>query len=454
MGEILARGIAFVGMLLVARRLGPTMYGIIGVASGLLLYFNQVADAGIELSGIPVMARSRERASAVASATLTWRIMLGMAVTVLVAGVGVALLPQPDGSILAIYALSLVPVAAGTRWILLGFQRPAAVAIARVVGEVTGLAILIVVIRDAGDAAIVPLAFVVGAALSAILMLVGVRRLGLDLFWNTDWSLCRDLFVRAPHLVGYSLLGLVLFNFDLIYLRYLTGSEAAGYYAAAYTFIAFAANVSVAWSHSVMPALARLETRPEERDEVYESSLVLGFAVTLPVAVGGLAVAGSLIDLFFGSGYEPAARVLLWLLPAVPVSAMREVVVSALLGSPGGERRLLRINITSVVINVALVVPVVPVFGMEGAAAATLVTEIVRCGIALWQASLSGFSLHSVRRFFRPVIASLAMLVALHLLGERSLPVLVAAGAATYSVALWLAGGIVMQAGRLPRLRL
>lgn len=56
-GEAAARGIAFIGTLLVARRLGPSMYGIIGVASGILLYCQQVADAGIELSGVPAVAR-------------------------------------------------------------------------------------------------------------------------------------------------------------------------------------------------------------------------------------------------------------------------------------------------------------------------------------------------------------------------------------------------------------
>jgi O-antigen/teichoic acid export membrane protein len=451
MGEAVARLIAFAGTLVIARQLGPAMYGIIGVTSGALLYFNQVADAGIELSGVPAMARGRDRAGELASATLTFRLLLAAALTIIVVTVGLALLPQPDGAILAIYALSLTSVGASTRWVLLGLQRPGAVAIARVVGEGLGLALLLAAVRDVGDMAFVPVAFVAGAACSSLMMLVGVRRLGLVLRWRPDWPTCRPLFARAPHLVGFTLLGLLLFNFDLIYLRVVSGATQAGHYAAAYTFIAFAGNLAVAWSHSVMPELARLDDRVEERTEVYATSMALVVAVTVPVAVGGILVATPLIALIFGPGYEPAATALRWLLPAVPLAAFRELAIVALIGSTGGERQLLRVNATSVVLNVALVVPIVPVFGLAGAAAATVATEAVRLALAARYARAAGFRASGMARHWRPLV--LVMAVAVRAVGSAPLPVLVGVGVAAYVASLWVTGALRLERGGRPRLR-
>jgi O-antigen/teichoic acid export membrane protein len=451
-GEAVARGIAFLGTLLVARRLGPSMYGVVGVASGMLLYVNQVADAGIELSGVPAIARDREHAGELASATLTFRLLLAMALMVVVVALSLTVLPQPDGAILAIYALSLPAVAASTRWVLIGLQRPDAVALARVSGELTGMAAIVFAVREAGDVALVPVAYVAGASLSALMMLAGVRRQGVVLRWLPDWRRCRTLFSRAPHLVGFTLLGLLLFNFDLIYLRYIAGAASAGQYAAAYTFVAFAANLSVAWAHSVMPALARLDQRPDERNDVYATTQAMGFAVTLPVTLGGMLVAEPLIVLVFGPGYEPAGRALQWLLPAVPLSAFREIGVAALIGSEGGERRLFRMNATAVAINVALVLAIVPTYGLVGAAAATVVTELARLALTVRYARHAGFAGAAWSRYLRPLVSGLAMVVAVRLVAERHLVVLVAAGAVAYVAGLWVTGALRIERGRLPRL--
>jgi PST family polysaccharide transporter len=453
MGEAVARAIAFVGTLYIARHLGPAMYGIIGVMSGVLLYFNQVADAGVERSGVPAIARSRDAAADIASATLTFRLLLAVVLAVIVIVAGLVALPQPDGAILAIYALSLTSVAASARWVLIGLQRPGAVATARITGEGLGLVILLLLVREVGDVAFVPVAFVVGMACASLMMLGGVRRLGLGLRWNPDWSTCRPLFARAPHLVGFTLLGLLLFNFDLIYLRVMAGAATAGHYAAAYTFIAFTGNLAVAWSHSVMPELARLDDRVEERSRVYATSLAMTVAVTLPVMAGGILVAGPLIALVFGPGYEPAATALRWLLAAIPLSAARELAVAALIGTPGGERRLLRVNAASVLLNVALVVPLVPVFGLVGAAAATVGTEVVRLVLAMRHARAAGFRGSAPTRYWRPVAGVVVMSLAVLAVGQSPLPVAVAVGALAYAASLWATGALRIERGRLPRLQ-
>ncbi len=444
-GEAIARGLAFAATLIVARRLGPSMYGVIGVASGILLYLNQVADAGIELSGVPAVARRREGLSELVSSTLTVRIIIALALTAVVVAIGLLAFPQPDGSILALYALGLVFVAAGSRWVFVGLQQTTWVAGARIAGELTALIIVVVVVRDVGDVAIVPIAALFGAAIAATVMLTGLRGLGVRAVPRLNWETSRPLFERSVHLVGFTLLGLVLFNADLIYLRFISGQAAAGFYAAAYTFIAFAANLSVTWAHSVMPAMARHDRTDARRNEVYETAMLLAWTVALPVAIGGMLTAAPLIQLVFGTDYAPAVPALVWLLPAAPIAAVREIAVVALIGTPGGERSLIRINATCAIFNIAILLPVVPRYGLIGAAAVTVLTEILRLVIAFRFAHQAGFRAPRLSRFVKPTLAGAAMVPALLVAGDRPFMLLLVTGAVVYAVILLVTGVLRIQ---------
>ena len=439
-GEAVARGLAFAASLLVARRLGPEMYGVIGVASGIMLYLTQVAEAGVELSGVPVVARQRDGLGELVSSTLTIRVIIALLVTSVVATVALLAFPHPDGTVLALYALGLVFVGAGSRWVFVGLQRTSWVAGSRIGGELVALAIVVMAVREVGDVAAVPIAAVAGAVVTTTVMLAGLRAVGIRPVPNINWERSRELFTRGTRLVGFTLLGLVLFNADLIYLRFISGQAAAGYYAAAYTFIAFAANLSVTWAHSVLPALARSDTGGNQRNVTYETAMLLAYAVSLPVAVGGVLTAPELVQLVFGQDYAPAASALSWLLLAVPISALREIAIAGLIGTPGGERRLVRLNATSVAFNIAILLPVVPRFGLTGAAIVTVLTEILRTFLAFHFARLEGFRAPRLARFAKPALAAAAMAGVLLLVGERPFIVQLVVAVAVYATTLGATG--------------
>jgi O-antigen/teichoic acid export membrane protein len=297
-----------------------------------------------------------------------------------------------------------------------------------------------------------PLASFIGAAVGAALMIGGLRRLGVRPTFSLSWERSRSLFEPAPHLVGFTLLGLVLFNFDLIFLRFVAGESAAGYYAAAYTFIAFAANLIVAWSQSVIPSLARLSDAAGERNAVYDSAIVLGLTVALPATAGGILTAPLLVPLVFGPDFAPAVPALQWLLPAVSLAAIREIGVAALLSSPRGERQLVRVNAWCVACNVALVIAIVPRYGLVGAAIATVATEVLRLGLALYFARQRGFAGPALWRYRKPAAAVLLMILGLELIDLEGLMLRIVAGAALYAFGLVITGALRLDGAR--RLRL
>ncbi|MFN8574373.1 MAG: oligosaccharide flippase family protein [Gemmatimonadaceae bacterium] len=454
-GEALARLIAFGASLLIARRLGPDAFGVIGVASGLLLYLTQVADQGIELVGVPLVARDELRARPVVSATLAYRMLAALGLAAIVGLIARVVLPAPDGRVLALYAPTLVLAAASTRWVLLGLRHPGVVAVARVAGELVALAMVAMLVQLPADLPWVPLAAIAGGLLTAMVMLVGTWRAGMPVSVSFRWADCRELFVRGRPIVAFTLLGLILFNFDLIFLRFVKGEAAAGEYAAAYTFIAFASNLIVAFAHSVMPSLARSRDAEAggDGDRLYGGAVTQVVALTLPAAIGGAVVASSLVTLVFGDAFLPGAVALRWLVLSLPFAAIREIAVVAVIAS-GGERSLVRVNLVTVVCNVALNLILVPTYGLAGAAAATLTTEVIRLALAYRAAALVGFHFSSLRRLVKPIVATIVMGVALYLTGGDSLWRAVLAGAAAYGVALVALGGVRFRGRALPDLTL
>ncbi len=440
-GEALARLAAFVATIYLARTLSPAMYGVVGVAMGVMLYLIQITDGGIELMGMPVVARARDRVTEIAPPILSVRFAASATVTLIVFIVGLTLLPQPDGAILAASSLVLLATGLSTRWIHLGLERSRWVAIARTAGELVTLGAVLVLVRDAGDAIRVPLAQFLGAVVTSLALLAALSRAGIRLAWRWAPAEARPVFARSRYLVLFTLLGLLLFNFDLIYLRVRSGAETAGYYASAYTVIAFAANLIVAFAQTVLPTLARLEHDRPARDSLYQGASVHALAVALPLGAGAWYVSPQLVELMFGPAYLPAVVALQWLAWTIPLAALREMPVAALIAA-GRERSLLRINALTAAANVPLVLAAVPRYGLVGAAAATCATELIRYALATRAAQAAGFPAAAGRRLLRPALATAAMASVLTMLAPAQLWVSVPVGVLTYAAALAVLGAV------------
>lgn len=447
-GEALARLAAFAATVYLARTLSPAMYGIVGVAMGVMLYLTQLADGGIELVGVPLVARDRGRVAAIAEPILSLRFAASVALTMLVVVAGLTVLPQPDGAVMASSALALAFTGLSVRWVHLGLEHAGGVAIARTIGEIVALGAIVALVHEAGDVGNVPLAQFIGAGVTAAILLITLQRAGHRLDWRWNPPQARPVFARSRHLIVFTLLGLLLFNFDLIYLRLRTGAEAAGYYAAAYTMISFAANLIVAFAHTVLPNLSRLEDSPAERDGLFTTVCAQAFAIALPVGVGAWYVAGQVVGEIFGAAYLPGVVALQWLAWSIPLAALRELPVVALI-SAGEERALLRVNALTAACNVVLVVATVPRYGLEGAAGATVATELIRLALATHYARRAGYPVVPARRLVKAAVASGVMAAGLVALGPSSLLISVPLGGALYGVTLLVLGGVSLR-GRAP----
>ena len=254
----------------------------------------------------------------------------------------------------------------------------------------------------------IPVAILIGDGLVAIALIRLLARQGyaLRLCWfpRTAWP----VFKRALPVLGVLLAGLLIFNLDIVFLSLMRPSETVGLYAAAYSLIGLLANVCTLYGITLLPTLTRLRSHTLDERQVYHTAMAQIFALTLPISVGGVFVAQNAILLGYGEEYRlsgPVLQILVW--TVVPY-ALRVVAWAALVAR-GDQGLALRAIIYEVFANATLNLVLIRFYGMAGAAAASVATEVLTSALTLHYAVRTGFPMTPLVRFWRPVAAVLIM---------------------------------------------
>ena len=450
LGEAVARLVGFAGTVYVARRLGVDAYGIIAVAAAIVLYFSHVADYSVEILGARAIARDRGNVDGLAPPLVVARLQIAAACIAVLGVAGFFVLPQPDGAILAVSSLTLLSVAGSTRFVFLGIERPTTAALARVAGELLSLALIVALVRDAGDMSLVPWAHVVGDGAMVLILLAVLTRFGYRLPIRRAPDVVRPIFVAATPLVAHAILGLAIFNSDLVFLRALKDARTAGMYAAAYTLISFLLNIGVTYGFSLLPVLTREgggDGDPVRERTLFDHAMIQVVTVALPIAAGGCLLAGGLIELVFGARYAgavPALRVLIW---SIVAAWIRNVVQMGLIARHQ-QSFVLRTSVWSAAANLVLNLVLIPPYGMIGAAVATVATETMRTVVGIVYSTRLGLPFGVSRRLWRPMLGTALMVAALWAVPMPGVLAAIAAGVGVYGVVLLATGGVRIVGGR------
>lgn len=451
-GEAVSRLIAFSATVYIAQSLGPSLFGAIGVAAAILLYFNRVVDGGLELGlGVREIAAAPESLDRLVPSLLTVRLAVAAGLAALLALVGTLWLPQPEGALLAVYGLTLLPAGASTRWVHLGFDRSRLIATALILGQALMALLVVLLVRGPGDAGWVPGAQFVGDSFVALVLLWWLRTHGMRLALRVDWAVVRTLVHRARSLVGSALLGLWIYSSGMIFLRIFHDRSIVGYFGAAYTITTFFLNLGAAYGLSLLPSLTRLNSSQRDQQGLYHTATAQAFAASLPIAVGGALLSMGGMQLLFGSEYAAAGTVFFVLAWSIPACLLRDVALAPLMAR-GREPAVFRVTLAAAVLSLGLNLALIPRYGAPGAAWATLGTEGARMALAMAALRRENIRLPSPARFWRSLVAGAGMAGVLLLLPALPLPVAVLVGAVSYAGVLSLLGGLRIRRGQLPAL--
>lgn len=447
-GELLSRLIGFIGTIWIARQLGVDAYGVIGFAFAVLLYFGAVGDLGMEQLGPREVAEDRVPLAVLAASMLYSRLIASALISAIMVGIGLVAMQAPDGVVLALFGLTLLPMGANMRWAHIGLENVRVVSISRLVIEAVRVSLLLAFVHGPDDLFLVPVAQIAGEAVGTLLLLVALARRGVRLWPRIDTVLVRAVLRRGMPLLFTNLLALVIYNADVVLLRVFRGRTEVGLYLAAYTLINFLGVLGNTATLSILPSFSRLRSAADRGIDLFQSAMAQVTAIGLPVAVGGAMLAPSIITSVFGAEYAESALILRILIISIPLLLLRSVLQAALIAA-GRQNRVLHTTAWAAAVTGIMDLALIPPFGLLGAAVATVTAELTRLVAARHYASPEGYTGPGGRRLASPAIAAGIMAAALFLLQATPLWISVPTGALVYAAMLFATGGLLWTDGTI-----
>ena len=384
--EAVGKVASFAFVLVVARGLGLSAYGTFNFALSFVPLFLLLASSGLNVAVLREVATDESRVSPIVASALRPR--LGLLAVAYAASLAVApLLVDGRESLLAVALVGAALVCDELTGFLgavfKAFERMSAHASTLVVNRVVSTGLAVAVVQAGGGLVAVTAVYLVGSAGSLAAGVVLLRRRFPPIrLADADGTLGRRL-VRDGFVLGLaSALNLAVFRIDAVLLQAMEGTAAVGLYGVAYRFLD--STLFLAWSlaSAVMPRIARRgATEQSSRTLAAVTSAAAAFYV--PFAIGSLFLADWAVRLLFSARFEAAGDAVPWLAGAGLFYAVAYLCRLALIAI-GRRGALVAVAATTLAFNVVANLVVIPRYGFEGAAAVTLLTEVLEAAILLF----------------------------------------------------------------------
>lgn len=165
------------------------------------------------------------------------------------------------------------------------------------------------------------------------------------------------------------------YNMHILLLGLMRSESEVGLFSASWKLFNFAIVLPNLISALFMPRIANQSGRPHERRESTQIYMQTVLMCAVPIVVFGEALAPQIITVLFGVAYLPA-------LPSVALLLLNALVVSLNIGfgtpliAVGRQRLFSRVMTTGAAFGLVFNLILIPPFGINGAAVATLIDEV------------------------------------------------------------------------------
>ena len=438
--EFLVRMIAFLSMAYVARTLGPEGFGIIGFSIAICGFFSLALSSGTDEVCSREVARRPSDARIIGASVIAIRLMLAIAffgAVILIASFLIK--PHTVKLVVILFGLSFFSLALNPSWVYKGLERNVRVGFALVLGQVLYVGAVLLVVKKPADVVYIPVSLFFGEITAALFLGVALFRFrpitvrlseGVKVLFST-WALFITKFLRT-----------LIYSFDVLLLGFLLGERQVGLYSAPYRICFFLIAIISSIYVSYLPALTRAYARDRKQFAVVVNGfLELSSALGLPLVIGGMITASHLLNAVFGPDYLEGTLAFQLLLLSTGLIFVYSVIHGILLASNNLKAEMWIIGM-GVVLNVVLNIFLIPIYGLAGAATATVAAEGLILFLGLIVVNRIG-----VRLDFwvtvRPFLAAAVMAVALTALGSgHNIALYIGAGFVTYLVVLVTLKGI------------
>ncbi len=376
--EIVLRFISFFIVIYLARVLGAADFGKISFAQTLILYFMLITNLGLDTLGVREIARGKDNIVNYTGNIITLKLFLAIfSFCLMLVFVNFIHKPFQVKYLIIFYGFSLFPSALLLEWFFRGVERMEFIGISRILGKLPYALLVFLLVKSSKQLLLIPYLSLTGSLIAiGFLIYIFTKQYGkLRLVFNfPHW---KGLIRRALPIGASSIMIQIYYNFDIVMLGFMKGDEVVGCYNAAYRVILFAWMFFPLFIHTIFPLMSRYYKESQEKLKVLiSSSTRLLSIIGLPLGIGGTILAKPIMRLLYGEGFDNgiiAFQILIW---SVVIICLRCTYEQSFLACDKEKRYMFGV-MSGALTNIGLNLILIPLFGLKGAAVATVISEFV-----------------------------------------------------------------------------
>lgn len=210
---------------------------------------------------------------------------------------------------------------------------------------------------------------------------------------------------------------------DTTMLGILCTDSVVGYYSNVHKIILTISTITASLGGVMLPRLSYLwnSGRVEEVKSLGIKAQELICSICLPVSIGVFVLAPQIVRILFGNDFLPCIKTLRIFAPFVLITTIGNLYGTQFLMAFGNEKALLVTVSVGSVINIVLNGIFIPSFQQDGAAAASVITELIVLGLQMKVVN-KYISLKSELKFSRTILL-ISIAIYMYLIGIQSLQV-------------------------------
>jgi O-antigen/teichoic acid export membrane protein len=257
-----------------------------------------------------------------------------------------------------------------------------------------------------------------------------------------DWTFWKRTISESIPFWLNSVFVIIYFKIDMVMLSMMSGDAAVGWYSASYRLIDSLGFIPVVFMSTMYPVFSKFHVSSRDSlDFAFKKSFKLLTIIAIPIGIGTTILAGRIILLVYGVQYSSsiaALQILIW----ANVLSFINYTPATYLTSTNRQRTLMIFTFLGAILNIFLNFILIPRLSYNGAAIATVSTELV---VGL----LMIFSIRNVQNLsvlfsdiiLKSLVAGAFMGVFLLIFSNYILILLILLAAILYFIALYVVNG-------------
>lgn len=381
-GNVFAQLINFLVTIYMARKFGPSDFGIINFTNILVTYFYAASCMGLPGLGLIEVNKKLKSMKKTIDNIVSLRIVISAIVFVLL--IIVTLFIRKNivyKMMIIINGLTILAASFYLDWVFSGLQEMKYNSISVIIKNSVYSILLIIILyfNIYNSIYIVPITLTLGTALSSIyLFRVYLKKYKLGFNFSINKKESKYFLGNSWPFYFNGLFALINLNMDTILLEIMKGDYYVGLYNSVYR-IASALILCVGFIYiPLYPIIIKSfnDGSIELLSKIVNKLRKLIITISVPLAFGGIILKNQAMVTIYGKEYAKASNTFMILMLYTALLFIREIYGYEL-NSWGLQKRYMKSVMISAIYNIVSNLIIIPYFGIEGAACNTLISEVI-----------------------------------------------------------------------------